>query len=92
MPVRGEIDFRTAPSLRSDLHAVIDTYDGDLVADCAAMSFIDSSGVSAFVEADQLLHTRGDRLRLVNVAGAPQRKLAAFGLDYLVSDEDDPPR
>lgn len=48
----GEIDFATASVLSGDLHDAIDNSDTEqVVLDCSGLTFIDSSGFHALVEA-----------------------------------------
>ena len=48
----GEIDLTTAPSLSADLHDTIDHSDVEVVVvDCTGLTFIDSAGFHALLEA-----------------------------------------
>jgi anti-anti-sigma factor len=51
--VTGEVDLATAQTLSADLHDIIDHSDVELVVvDCTDLTFIDSSGFYALVEAN----------------------------------------
>jgi len=47
--VRGEIDVATAPQLREALHELVQDGVKQIVLDCAALSFLDSSGIGLLV-------------------------------------------
>ena len=47
--VRGEIDVATAPQLREALHELVQGGAKQIVLDCAALSFLDSSGIGWLV-------------------------------------------
>jgi anti-sigma B factor antagonist len=67
-PMSGRIDIEVAGELRAALLNLIASGDRYLVVDLAAVSFIDSSGLGAFVSAFKALKTRngeGD-IRLAN--------------------------
>jgi anti-sigma B factor antagonist len=72
----GEIDSYTAPQLGERLS---DDPSID-VLDLAGVSFIDSSGLRALVEAHQARFDRGSRLLLRSPSAAVQRLLEISGL------------
>jgi anti-sigma B factor antagonist len=47
--VRGEIDVATAPQLRETLHDLVQGGAKQIVLDCQALSFLDSSGIGLLV-------------------------------------------
>jgi anti-sigma B factor antagonist len=47
--VRGEIDVATAPQLRETLHELIQAGVHQIVLDCRALDFLDSSGIGLLV-------------------------------------------
>ena len=56
----GEIDMATAPKLRECL----ETTEGNVVVDLRAVSFLDSSGIGVFVDAQEHLSEAGGNLVL----------------------------
>jgi anti-anti-sigma factor len=90
--VCGEIDACTAPDLASCLEAAILGSDGDVVVDCGAIDFIDSSGLRALVVARATLGARGRDLRLVHVGPVLGRLLELTGLDDRLEDRGVPMR
>ncbi len=49
--VAGEVDVYEAPTFRNALFAIIDEGHDRLVVDCSGMTFIDSAGLAALVDA-----------------------------------------
>jgi anti-anti-sigma factor len=60
--LRGELDLSTAPELARVLDALLEGEVADVALDISGLSFIDSSGISALITAQQDLHKRGRRL------------------------------
>ena len=79
----GEIDAASAPELAAELHQAIDGDDGPVLLDLGAVTFMDSSGVSALLTAHQLAN---GRLRLATVHPAVQRVLELTGALALFAD------
>ncbi len=65
LTVRGEVDVNTVPRLREALGEAVAEGSGALVVDLSAVSFIDSSGLSALLNALRRLTRAGRRLALV---------------------------
>lgn len=78
--VDGEIDIATAPALRSNLLEVFQQHQSDLVLDCVALEFIDSSGVRALLEVQALLAQHDRRFRMINVGRVPGRAFEILGV------------
>ena len=81
--VGGELDVHTAPSLQAALGA-LDT-SGRIVVDLTAVSFLDSTGLSVFVNA--LSDAREREATLAVVANAPRvvKVFTLTGLDAALS-------
>jgi anti-anti-sigma factor len=62
--LRGDLDMRSAPELAGVLKALIDDGPSEVVVECSALSFIDSSGVSVLVSAQRRLEKEHRRLLL----------------------------
>ena len=63
--VTGEIDVYTAPALREELGALIDSEHTDLIVDLTKVGFMDSTGLGVLVGALKKVRTIGGDLRLV---------------------------
>ena len=77
--LEGDIDMHTAPRLRESLRE-LSGESGVVVVDLAAVQFLDSSGVGAFVGAAALFLEAGGSLRL---AGPPPRVQKVFRISRL---------
>jgi anti-sigma B factor antagonist len=62
--VTGELDFLTAPRLRSALLEVLAGHPGDVVVDLTATTFMDSIGMSVLIQAAQRLRAESAALEL----------------------------
>ena len=80
--VAGEIDMITAPKLRECLLAA----QGDVVVDLSAVSFLDSSGIAALINARSQLDAAGGNLTLRNPKGLIRRALEIIGLADWIED------
>ena len=72
----GELDIATVPVLRAHLR----TLTGDVELHCDRLTFVDSSGLSLFVDAHQACAARGDDLVLRGVPPVALRTIQASGL------------
>ncbi|MEU2655086.1 STAS domain-containing protein [Streptomyces sp. NPDC007325] len=83
--LRGELDFDSAVQLDEVRRTgpVSGDGQGPVVADLAALTFCDSSGVSALLRLYQHLSARGRPLRLAAVPRTVQRLFALTGLDQI---------
>jgi anti-sigma B factor antagonist len=82
LAVRGEIDICTAPDLRDGLRDAVQaaTRGTVIMVDLSAVSFTDSRGLTALVEAEAYAHVRGMRLVFAGVPAGITRLLAITGL------------
>ena len=80
--VAGEVDMITAPKLRECLLAT----QGDVVVDLSAVSFLDSSGIAALINARSQLDAAGGNLTLRNPKGLIRRALEIIGLADWIED------
>jgi anti-anti-sigma factor len=62
--VRGELDFLTAPRLRSALLEVFAAHPGDVVVDLTGTTFMDSIGMSVLIQGAQRLRATDASLEL----------------------------
>jgi anti-sigma B factor antagonist len=78
--LEGEIDAGNAPQLQRPLLAYAERCDGEVVIDCGALDFIDSSGLRVLVDVAR----RNERtLVLVDLAPRCRRVFEVAGLDSI---------
>ncbi|QQQ74660.1 STAS domain-containing protein [Saccharothrix sp. 6-C] len=82
--VSGEVDMLTAPQLRAESLRHLDA-GSTLVLDLSGVSFLGSAGLAVLVEASQHAKRRDAEFRVVAVARAVTRPLAATGLGGVFS-------
>lgn len=89
----GELDRFTAASLVETLDAITGSQPASVVLDLSGCVFLDSSGISALIEADKALRRSGTRLELV-VSAVVSRTLRATGLEahFPIRASRPPPR
>ena len=75
--VEGELDMATAPVLERYLKPL----EGEVVLECAQLTFIDSRGLSLFVETHQRLCERGGRLVLAHLTPSCRRLIELMNLE-----------
>jgi anti-sigma B factor antagonist len=61
----GEIDLATAPQVLSKFQELADRDLTDVIIDAREVSFIDSTGLHAFVKGKQIIHEKGSEVILV---------------------------
>jgi anti-sigma B factor antagonist len=71
--VTGELDVYEAPTFRAELFDILDEGHRRVVVDCAGVSFIDSAGLAALVEAQRRLDGRDGQLVLRGLHDATKR-------------------
>jgi anti-sigma B factor antagonist len=84
LTVCGELDMATAPELEARLKPL----EGDVRLECAELSFIDSRGLSLFVDTQRRLAERGGRLVLAHLAPNCRRVIELMKLDDLLELKD----
>ena len=85
LALRGELDLRTAPSLRVQLADLVRRCDTDVVLDLEGVVFIDSTGLAAMLNVLRRLTRAGRRLMLVCPDGPVRRILRLTRLDSTFS-------
>jgi len=84
-----EIDIRTAPDFADELRAALDeaerTGARHLTLDLDAVTFIDSMGIGAIIDASRIAGERGCRLDLSHVNRPVQLALDVLGLDEMLT-------
>jgi anti-anti-sigma factor len=86
--VAGEIDLRTAETLRTRLLGLAEAGFGQIVVDFAQVRFCDATGLGALVAVRNRLRERGGDLRLARVRPAQRRIFHITGLDRLFALHD----
>jgi anti-sigma B factor antagonist len=71
----GELDLASVSSLRSVLGAASEDEGSGLILDLSDVSFIDSTGLGAIIEADALVHRHGGRLAVIAPRGTAASEL-----------------
>lgn len=86
--VAGEIDLRTAETLRNRLLGLSEAGFGRIVVDFAQVRFCDASGLGTLVAVRNRLREKGGDLRLARVRPAQRRIFDITGLDRLFALHD----
>jgi anti-sigma B factor antagonist len=90
LTLAGELDFESAPTALNAAMAAMAAEDGDrggaggfeaIVVDLAGVTFLDSSGLGAFVEMRNAALARGGRLQFASVPQIAARVIELAGLD-----------
>jgi anti-anti-sigma factor len=68
--LRGELDLATAPELERVLHEIMETQPGRILIDLRRLLFIDCTGLSPIIRAQQ--HARANGYLLALRRGPPQ--------------------
>jgi anti-anti-sigma factor len=77
---KREVDFLTAPLLNAELDRAIADGDGKVVVDLCDVSFMDSSGAHALLEASKRLRALDRGFSVICVRGSISRLLELLGL------------
>ena len=64
LPLEGEIDLHVAPQIKASLAAAIASKPSPMVVDLSRVSYIDSSGLAALIEAMQNVGQYGGKFAL----------------------------
>ena len=67
LPLKGEIDLHVSPSITASLNEMIDKKPERLVVDLSAVTYIDSAGLSALIQAMQKVEGYGGKFRLAGL-------------------------
>jgi anti-anti-sigma factor len=67
LPLKGEIDLHVSPSITASLNEMIDKKPGRLVVDLSAVTYIDSAGLAALIQAMQKVEGYGGKFRLAGL-------------------------
>src|SRR2546430_16715827 len=64
VPLKGEIDLHVSPSVTASLNAMIEKKPERLVVDLSDVTYIDSAGLAALIEAMQKVEAYGGKILL----------------------------
>jgi len=67
LPLKGEIDLHVSPSITASLNEMIDKKPERLVVDLSSVSYIDSAGLAALIQAMQKVEGYGGKFRLAGL-------------------------
>lgn len=79
--VRGEVDLRTSPQLRTQLLDLADQLDGPVLVDLSAVPYMDSSGVGTLVYVKREVERSKRKLVLVGLQPRVRSVLEITHLD-----------
>jgi anti-sigma B factor antagonist len=85
--LRGDIDLATRDDIAGYLDTVIKFSGDDVVVDCGAVDFMDSSGITVLVDARNRLDAQGRRLRIVGLTTKTRRAIDILGLGAFLGVE-----
>lgn len=80
LAVSGELDLAAAASVEEELNAALETATQLIVVDLETLDFIDSTGLSVLVRAQQRAREAGLELGLINPGAQVERLLNLTGL------------
>jgi anti-sigma B factor antagonist len=83
----GEVDSSSAPLLRAEIDAVLDTCPAELVIDLDGVTFLDSAGLSVLAGTHRRTAAAGVRLRVLASSRAVIRPMQITGLWGLLGAE-----
>ena len=81
----GELDFDSAPLLRSLFEEALDVDEARVVVDCSDLTFCDSTGLNALVVARRAALERGSAVSVAAPPPAMARVLAMSGVDTVIA-------
>lgn len=78
--VRGELDLASSPTLEEELERVAELESSLVVIDLRELEFMDSTGLSALLKANQRAEQAGQRFGVINGPQQVQRLLSLTGV------------
>ncbi|MFC3502298.1 STAS domain-containing protein [Micromonospora krabiensis] len=88
----GELDVSTAPQLNAVIDRLAAAGERRLLVDLSELTFCDSTGIAAFVRADNRAAVDGGWLRVTGATGSVERVLRLTGIDEVLGCEPATPR
>jgi anti-anti-sigma factor len=90
LTVSGELDLATVPRLRAEAEAVLEQSAQRLVLDLSRLTFVDSSGLSLFINLNERAAHEGWSLSLTRPPGNTFSVFSITGADANLPFIDDP--
>ena len=90
LEVSGELDLATASALLDRVRTATAEHPAAIVLDLAELTFCDSSGINALIDAQSYAAARGVPLRVVNARRITRRALEVTGVLPLLSGRGQP--
>ncbi len=88
--VEGEVDLATSTELLEMILTVHGVDERDVLVDFTGVTFLDSTGIAALVQAYQQMRENGCRLRLTNTCPHVATVLEITGVDRMLMGVDAP--
>jgi anti-sigma B factor antagonist len=85
LPLAGEIDLHISPIVRTSLNGMIAKRPKQLVVDLSGVSYIDTAGLAAVIEAMQEVEAYGGKFALVGLQKTVRSILEMSRLDQIFS-------
>jgi anti-sigma B factor antagonist len=85
LDLTGELDLATAPDLLGRVRTALEGRPGAIVLDLSGVTFCDSSGINALMDAHTLAGAHGATLRVANAQRITLRALEVTGVLPLLS-------
>src|SRR4029450_4714783 len=83
VPLKGEIDLHVSPTLTAALNHVVDKKPERLVVDLSDVSYIDSAGLAALIQAMQKVEGYGGKFMLAGLQETVRSIFAIVRLDQV---------
>jgi anti-anti-sigma factor len=90
LSISGELDLAASPTMEKRLEQVFTDSISQLIIDLRALEFIDSTGLSVLVKANQRAEDTGCRFGLVNGGSQVRRLLSLTGIAERLTVADTP--
>jgi anti-anti-sigma factor len=84
----GELDMATAPIFDEAITRAHELHPGDITADLAGVTFMDSSGITALVMAHRRIASTCSHLRIKNIQSPVARVLELTGVAEHLDSQD----
>jgi anti-sigma B factor antagonist len=85
LPLAGEIDLHVSPTIRTSLNRMIAKKPKRLVVDLSGVSYIDSAGLGAVIEAMQEVEAYGGKFALAGMQETVRSIFKMLRLDQVFS-------
>ncbi len=83
--LEGELDFQTVPDLRREFLKLVERKSPKILIDLKKISYIDSSGLAAFVELLQSIKSYGGKIAFFNLSEGVKNVFRISKLDLVFS-------